>query len=37
VLGMINFTYAWYDPAGPVSPRQLAEIAADIVLDGLKG
>lgn len=21
VLGMINFTYAWYDPDGPVPPR----------------
>lgn len=37
VLGMINFTYAWYDPKGAVSPRELAEIAGDIVLGGLTG
>lgn len=37
VLGMINFTYAWYDPKGAVSPRELAEIAGDMVLDGLGG
>jgi AcrR family transcriptional regulator len=34
VLGMINFTYAWYDPKGPVAPRQLADMAADILLEG---
>ena len=37
VLGMINFTYAWYDPAGSVSPRELAEMAAEIALHGLAG
>ncbi len=34
ILGMVNYTYAWYDPKGPVSPRELAEIAADIALKG---
>jgi AcrR family transcriptional regulator len=37
VLGMINFTYAWYDPKGAVGPRELAEIAGDMVLEGLGG
>jgi len=37
VLGMVNYTYSWYDPAGAVSPRDLAETAADILLHGLKG
>jgi AcrR family transcriptional regulator len=36
-LGMINFTYAWYDPKGPVAPRELADMAADILLDGFIG
>jgi AcrR family transcriptional regulator len=36
VLGMVNYTYSWYDPAGAVSPRELAETAADILLHGLK-
>ena len=34
-LGMINYTYTWYDPAGPVGPLALADRAADILLDGL--
>ncbi len=34
VLGMINFTYAWYDPKGAVGPRELAEIASDMLLHG---
>ncbi len=34
ILGMVNYTYAWYDPKGPVGPRELAEIAADIALKG---
>ena len=37
VLGMINFTYAWYDPKGPVPPRELAEMAADVLLQGFIG
>jgi AcrR family transcriptional regulator len=34
ILGMVNYSYAWYDPKGPVTPRELAEIAADIALKG---
>ena len=36
VLGMINFTYAWYDPDGPVPPRELAEIASELLLHGIE-
>ena len=32
--GMINWTYVWYDPDGPVGPDRLAELAADLFLDG---
>jgi AcrR family transcriptional regulator len=37
VLGMVNYSYAWYDPKGPVTPRELAEIAADLALKGFAG
>jgi len=32
--GMINFTYTWYDPSGPMSPEALAERAVALFLDG---
>jgi len=32
--GLINWTYIWYDPEGPVAPDRLAELAADLFLDG---
>jgi AcrR family transcriptional regulator len=35
MLGMINHTYTWYDPAGAVPPAELAERAADLVLGGI--
>jgi AcrR family transcriptional regulator len=35
LLGMINYTYTWFDPAGPVSPAELAARAADLALQGL--
>ncbi len=33
--GLINWTYTWYRPNGPVSPQDFADLAADLVLDGL--
>ncbi len=34
LFGMINYTYTWYDAKGPVKPRDLAEMAADLFLAG---
>jgi AcrR family transcriptional regulator len=33
-FGMINWTHTWMDPAGAVKPARIAELAADIFLDG---
>ena len=35
ILGMCNWLYQWYSPDGRLSPRQIAVIFSDIVLDGL--
>ncbi|MFM8549017.1 MAG: TetR/AcrR family transcriptional regulator [Betaproteobacteria bacterium] len=37
LLGMINFTFAWLRPEGPVSHARFAELAASLWLDGLTG
>jgi len=34
-FGMINWTHTWYDPAGPVSPDAIADLAVDIMTGGL--
>ena len=33
--GLINWTYTWYRPEGPMSPQSFADLASDILLDGL--
>jgi AcrR family transcriptional regulator len=35
LIGMINYTYIWYDPAGPVTPAEYAALVADNYLGGL--
>jgi AcrR family transcriptional regulator len=35
-LGMINYTYQWFDPEGKVRAYELAEQMCDIFLDGVK-
>ena len=35
LFGMMNWTYTWYDPAGPVSPAALAENFSQLFLQGL--
>ncbi|MGH6890285.1 MAG: TetR/AcrR family transcriptional regulator [Rhizomicrobium sp.] len=35
-FGMINWTHTWMNPKGAASPEAIAELAADIFLDGLK-
>lgn len=37
LLGMINFTFAWLRPDGPVSHERFADLAASLWLDGLDG
>lgn len=34
--GLLNWTYIWYDPKGPVAPEQLSALAADLFLNGYK-
>ena len=36
-LGMINYTYLWYDPTGPVTPDDYARMTADAVIAGIRG
>lgn len=35
-LGMINYSYQWYDPAGPKSADEIAESFSTIFLDGVR-
>jgi AcrR family transcriptional regulator len=35
LFGMINWTYTWYRPDGPIGPDQLADLAADLFLGGV--
>lgn len=34
-LGIINYTFAWYDPTGRVKPAEYADLATDLFLHGL--
>jgi AcrR family transcriptional regulator len=33
-FGMLNWTYTWYDPDGPVGAGEFADMAADLFLNG---
>lgn len=35
VLGMLNYTYLWIDPNGKVTPEELADSYANLLLHGL--
>lgn len=35
VAGALNWIAWWYDPSGPLAPRQIAGQVVDILLDGL--
>ncbi|HEV8571935.1 MAG TPA: TetR/AcrR family transcriptional regulator [Actinomycetota bacterium] len=35
VLSAANWTYTWYDPAGPLSPDEIADRFTDLLLGGL--
>ncbi|MGH2724099.1 MAG: TetR family transcriptional regulator [Actinomycetota bacterium] len=36
VLSAANWVYTWYDPAGPLTPAQVADGFADLLLRGLR-
>lgn len=36
LLGILNYTFAWYDRDGPVSPEAFADRTVDIFLDGFR-
>ena len=31
-FGMINWTHTWFNPSGPISPDQVADMACDMIL-----
>jgi AcrR family transcriptional regulator len=35
ILGMCNWLYQWYSPAGRLSPHEIAVIFSDLVVDGI--
>jgi AcrR family transcriptional regulator len=35
VLGMCNWVYQWYSPEGRLKPQEIAQIFADLVLEGI--
>jgi AcrR family transcriptional regulator len=36
IVGMCNFTHAWFKAGGPLTPAQIADHYVDIILDGCK-
>jgi hypothetical protein len=34
LFGLVNWTYTWYEPKGPVSPAELADRITDLFLNG---
>lgn len=37
VLSVANWVYLWYDPQGPLNPREMGEVLGHLLLFGLKG
>lgn len=35
ILGMCNWLYEWYSPDGPLTPRQIATLFSEMILNGL--
>jgi AcrR family transcriptional regulator len=35
-FGMINWTHTWFRPAGKIGPDELAELAVDLMMNGLE-
>lgn len=36
IVGILNWSYTWYDPNGEVSPRELAEIYTNFIFNGIE-
>lgn len=36
-LGIVNYTFTWFDPKGRVSPEEFADLAVDLFLNGMLG
>lgn len=36
LMGAINWTYTWFKPHGPMSPKQFADVATALFLDGVE-
>ena len=34
LLGSLNYTYAWFDPKGPIKPEEYADQVVDVFLHG---
>ena len=34
LFGIINYTYTWYDPKGGIGPREFADMAVELFLNG---
>lgn len=37
IFGAVNWVYTWYQPRGRTKPKDLGEIWADLLIDGLEG
>jgi len=35
LMGMMNWTYTWYRPEGPLSPTELADLVTNLFLSGI--
>ncbi len=37
ILGMLNYTYLWFEPGGALTPEELADEYVDTLLRGIRG
>jgi AcrR family transcriptional regulator len=36
ILGMLNYTYLWFEPDGPLTPDELADLFLDALIHGIR-
>lgn len=36
ILGMLNYTYLWFEPDGELAPEELADVFLDALIDGIR-
>jgi AcrR family transcriptional regulator len=36
ILGMLNYTYLWFEPEGPLTPDELADLFLDALIHGIR-